>query len=188
MKRNKLYGIGLALVALVLCATGCATVKRAIFKEQVSQEQVVTEVDEVVEMEPGVLVTNLVKATNWVAVTNYVPRSAVTGTVDLIASNSGVPGGGLIGTAFAAILTGIGGWMSRKRRDGKTIESLVQGFEEGRRVLGEELTAMKDKGEVPDPGSVDAKVLRAMKAVHKHTGHVAKIRPVVDKVRAVLGK
>lgn len=175
--------VGIALCAVVLF-TGCMTAKRFFFDEQVSQEAVVSTVDEVIEISPGVFTTNAISQTNWVAVTNYVPRQVVTGAVGLVASNSGIPGGGLIGTAFATILAGIGGWISRKNRDGRTIEALVEGVEKGREVLGEELKSVQGV----DPASVDAKVLKAMKTVHKYSGQVEKVRPVVEKVRKVLGK
>lgn len=180
------YFIGLMLLVLVLlAATGCQHLERGFLKPVVTQMQEERVVGtNIVEIAPGTFETNAVKELVWVNQTNYVPNAFLTGTVDMVASNVGIPGGGLIGGIFATILTGIGGWVTARRNDRKTIESLVEGVESGRAELGRVLEEAAAKGEVPDKSSADARILGAMKQVHKHTGHVDKIRKVVRFVRA----
>lgn len=177
----------LALLLLsVLMWTGCSTMEKVFLKEVVTQEQqeVITGTN-IVEITEGVFETNAVKEVQWVPVTNYVANPYLTGTVDMVASNVGIPAGGLIGGIFATILTGIGGWVSAKRRQQGTLESIVGSVEAGREELGRAIEEAEARGTALSKDKAEAALLKGMKTAQKATGHIDKIRPIVRKIQSL---
>lgn len=114
------------------------------------------------------------------AVYKYEPRPAT------VAASKGVlsfiPGGGAAGAVLGWLLTGIAAYRTAKSRGDKVIKAVVEGNEESRRVLREELQTFNENSDPKiDIDDLDRKVMKGMKRVHQGQNVLTTVMGYVEK-------
>ena len=196
----KFFATFLILGSLFLA--GCSTVERGLFRQEsytvrnaqtnaveVVADQIPVAVEEAKAIGAFVVATNYT-GTNAHLITvlperraiRYVPRESTQTVIREGSKFAPLPGAGIIGMALSSILSLVAGWKTAAARGDKIAGKMAVSMDEYRNTVLNELEKFnQNDSNTIDPGSFDAKALKALKVSQRAAGYGEQIARIVHK-------